>query len=116
MHEAYAIIYTTFHVIGALAVIGLVCWQVGRIRARILWNLEDEVCDVADECIYIAHRRAHEAVLLNSAFDVPIHCPEAFDTSDIDDTSIESCVKAYAEGIEFNSDGGTWFCSESEGL
>ena len=105
MHEAYAIIYTTFHVIGALMVIGLVCWQFGKIRARFLWDLEDDVCDIADECLYIAYKRD------TSVLPEPPPASALFDLSDIKESVLNESeqVRAYDDGIVFRPSGGTWF-------
>lgn len=58
MFVAYAIICTTPFVIATLAAIGLICWGVGQYRAQYLWDMEDAVCDVADEFEYQAKQRA----------------------------------------------------------
>lgn len=101
MYEAYAIIYTTFHVIGALLVIGFACWIGGKIRARVLWDLEDEICDLEEECICNAHQRARIAMFPKLRGE--------FDFSDVrEESNGEKQIRSYDDRVVFRPTEGTW--------
>lgn len=98
MYEAYAIVFTTLHVIATLMVIGAVCWAVGKYRAQLLWDREDELCDSEDERAY-ATKQISQVNDVNGLFD--FSDKELIDEED-------------PRGYVCDPSGGSWLCAVSK--